>query len=401
MREAVGCKLSNGFRLDRAAVTDIQPARRDHRGTGLQAPQHRVAVVLEGAELHRGLDGETGAGGQPPQWPQSHLPGRALQLRQGADNAHEGLARQAAHRREGHHQGLPAIEGNAGAAALTAAQRRHASGLHPGAHRNHLTGTAHGRIDRAHLACGQRPIAETRQQEHALARPHPRRCHRRHIDAGLKSLIAQQAGEHLSGLDHIAGLHGQVTHHAIDRGTQVFEGEIGLTRHQGFTGSDVGLPEFIALQGTGRPLAHQLLEALKVELAGFHLGPQAGHLGAQLGLIQHQEQLTASHPIALSHQELLDPSTGLGRELHLLIRLQAGHGTEAFAPLLLAHDLGLHRCDPHLLRLLAAPHKSQHSCRSQGYGRRHRATWSGWTAFHRRSVSPLPIESPACRATAR
>ena len=101
----------------------------------------------------------------------------------------------------------------------------------------------------------------------------------------------------------------------------------------------------IALNRAGCPLFHQVVVALEIEPFGFGFRPQPGHIRSGLGLIEHHQQLALAHLIALAHEQALDPTTGLGRQLHLPQGLQGAHsvhrvGKESHLGLLGLHGQG-------------------------------------------------------------
>ena len=89
-------------------------------------------------------------------------------------------------------------------------------------------------------------------------------------------------------------------------------------------------------------MAHQKLKALKVEPVLVTLGDQAGHVGAHLGLVEHEQKLALAHHIALAHKEALDSSIRLSGQLHLFDRLQGADRVDVVAETAQGHRLGRH-----------------------------------------------------------
>jgi hypothetical protein len=331
-RSNLTCSLPQAHRL---AMAQIDQAGGDHLLAGLQSTEHRVAIVLHGSESHRSLQGHRRGGRQASQGLEIGFARVALQFGERAHHIHKALAGHGGDRRE-RHRGLNALlEQQAGAEAQSGAKPAWAV-FELGLGEQHLGSGGYRRIHRAQRSCSHRLFRDGIEKLHRQPHPQPGGMDGRHVDAGEQSVVPHDAGEGGSGLHQVPLLHLQIGNRAPDRGPQIPERQIGLAGRQLLAGRKVLLAELIALVGAGGPLAHQPVVPLIVQALGGHLGPQPSHFGAGLGLVEHQQQLAGAHPIPLAHQKLLDPAAGLGRQLHLLHRLQGAHRidhiTEAGVP---------------------------------------------------------------------
>ena len=150
-------------------------------------------------------------------------------------------------------------------------------------------------------------------------------------------MVADELGEGHTGLQHITGLEVELADQACLRGSNDAISQISLTGSHCLPGGQSSLTKLIALNRTGRAFAPQFVVALVIDLIGAHLGPQAGELGLQLGLIEHQDHITRTHQLPLAHLQLGDPPAGLAGELHHLLSIERGHGFDAVGKRLAFH----------------------------------------------------------------
>ena len=176
-------------------------------------------------------------------------------------------------------------------------------------------------------------------QDHRQANAHRGCPVGRKLDLGIEGLVADELGEGHTGLHHITGLEVELTNQASLRGSHNAISQISLPGSQGLPGGQSGLTKLIALNCTGRAFTDQFFVALVVDLIGTHLCPQAGELGLQLGLIEHQDHITGAHQLPLTHLQLGDPPSDLAGELHNLLGIERCYGFDA-----VGKRLQLHRC---------------------------------------------------------
>ena len=322
-------------------MAQIDQAGSDHFLAGLQSTEHRVSIVLHGPKSHRSLQGHRRGGRQALQCLEISFARVALQLGERTHHIHKALACDCGDRRE-RHRGLAALlEQQAGPQAQSGAQVPGAV-FELGLGEQHLGCGGDRRIHRAQRSCGHRLFRDGIEQLHRQPHPQPGGMDGRHVDAGEQAFVPDDAGEGGTGLHQIPLLHLQVGNRAPDRSPQIPEAQIGLAGRQLLAGRKVLLPELIALVSAGGPLAHEPVVTLIVQALGGHLGPQPGHFGPGLGLVEHKQQLAGTYPIPLAHQQLLDPAAGLGRQLHLLHRLQCAHRVDHISEGRIPHRRNAH-----------------------------------------------------------
>ena len=322
------------------------------------------------AQFDRRLQGEPGGGRQLAQGLQLGLAGPPFQVGQAAHPIDKPLAGNLGDGFKGNGELASLVEDQPGAGAQAVAQ--HAGGigeLRLGQQR--LGASHHSRIQRSHHAAGHGAVGGGVHEDHGLPHPQSLGENRWHIHPGHELLVSDDLGEWRPRSDHIAHLGLHIAHGAADRRPQVAEAEISHAGHQVHAGGDVILPKLIPLNRAGRPLFHQIVVALEIEPFGFGFRPQPGHIRLGLSLIEHHQQLPLAHLIALAHEQALDPTTGLGRQLHLPQGLQSAHGVHHIGKAGHLDLLGLNRQGRSGLRIGSAAAGCQ-----QGDGR-HRAKQRG------------------------
>jgi hypothetical protein len=321
--------------LDRHAVAQVEQVAGDHLTAGIQALNHGISIVLQTTELHRRLQGEAGTGRQSLQLLDRHLARLQFQFSQGADPEDEALTRRLGDSREGHGGQLTPIQLDGGPQPLTVAQ----AAARIGERRLDQQGLGtrqHVGVDRVDPALHQHPIRAGLLEGHRQTGADSIGKDRRDIDAGEETIIANQAGEGISGTDHIAHLHLNVCHRAVDRRAQISERQIGPLGQHGLARLDVLSTELIALDCTGSTLTYQVFVTLVIEFVLFLPRQQGGQVSLELNLIEHQQQLAGLDLVALANAELLDPAAGLGGQLNLINGLK---GADRLHPLAEGSDL--------------------------------------------------------------
>ena len=80
-------------------------------------------------------------------------------------------------------------------------------------------------------------------------------------------------------------------------------------------------------------MGSEIFVALVIELVGLRFSHFTAQPGVFLFLIQHQQQLTGLHQIALGDLQLIDATTGLGCQGHQVLGFQGADGLDVFGEL--------------------------------------------------------------------
>ena len=197
-------------------------------------------------------------------------------------------------------------------------------------------------INRINLACGDHVLTAGSTEQHRLSEGQTIGEHRRHFHAGFQLVVLHEAGEHLARLDHVTHLDGDVCHHPCRRRPQVVVAQGGFCGLHRFHRSDVLGAVAIQLllrRGTG---FGEVLIALVICARRLGFGFVLRQPGLLLSLIQHHQQLTGIHFIALLDLQLKDPTTRLSCQFHQIAGLKRADGVDDFSEIRHLGGHGLH-----------------------------------------------------------